>query len=254
MYEDEERLAALIDNELEGEEKAALLERLAQDEALRDRLDAIRRDRDRLVGSFDALLELAPLERLRAALPPVEAEPAAPLQRRPFGWLELAAGIAVVLFIAGAAFWLGLRVGSPGDQDDWRQVVAEYMELYTPDTFALANPDSATAARQLQAVSTKVGVDLTPDKVAVPGLRYRSAFSLAYDDAPLAEIAYTDADGAPVLFCVIANGKPDAPARTVTREGLSYVTWSRARRSYMFVARMPEQRVADLAQSLSARF
>ena len=49
MPDDEERLAALIDNELDDDEKAKLLERLAQDEALRDRLAALRRDRDRLV-------------------------------------------------------------------------------------------------------------------------------------------------------------------------------------------------------------
>ena len=106
----------------------------------------------------------------------------------------------------------------------------------------------------MQAVSAKVGVDLTPDKVAVPGLRYRTAFNFSYDGAPLAEIAYTEAGGAPVLFCVIANGKPDAPPRAVAREGLSYVTWSRGGKSYMFVAHMPEQRIADLAQTLAARF
>ena len=87
------------------------------------------------------------------------------------------------------------------------------MDLYTPDTFALANPDSAVQARQLQAVSAKVGVDLTPEKVAVPGLRYRVALNFSYDGDALAEIAYTDAGGAPVLFCVIANGKPDAAPR-----------------------------------------
>src|SRR5208337_629518 len=60
---------------------------------------------------------------------------------------------------------------------DWRQAVVEYMELYTPDTFALANPDSAAEARQLQAVSARVG----------PGRR-RSACSRAHSrssqDAP----------------------------------------------------------------------
>ena len=44
----------------------------------------------------------------------------------------------------------------------------EYMELYTPDTFALLSPDSAVQAKQLQAVSAKVGVDLKPDKVTDP--------------------------------------------------------------------------------------
>ena len=106
----------------------------------------------------------------------------------------------------------------------------------------------------MQAVSAKVGVDLTPDKVAVAGLRYRTAFNFSYDGDALAEIAYTDAGGAPVLFCVIANGKPNAAPRMVAREGLSYVTWSRGGRSYMFVGRMPEQRIAELALPLTTRF
>ena len=128
------------------------------------------------------------------------------------------------------------------------------MEFYTPDTFALADPDSTAQGRQLRAVSAKVGVDLTPDKVAVAGLRYRVALNFSYEGDALAEIAYTDAGGAPVLFCAIADGKPDKAPRTVMREGLSYVAWSRGGRSYMFVGRMPEQRVAELAQTLVARF
>jgi anti-sigma factor RsiW len=254
LTDDEERLAALIDNELDEEEKAKLLERLERDDALRSRLAALRSDRDQIVASFDALLGQAPLERLRAVIPAAVAEPLAPRKRSSFGWLELAAGIAFGFLLAGAAFWFGFGPGSREGQDDWRKAVVEYTELYTPDTFALANPDGATEAMQLQAVSARVGVDLTPDKLAVPGLRYRTALNLSYDGAPLGEIAYTDAAGAPVLFCVTANGNPDAPPRNVAHEGVTYATWSRGGKSYMFVARMPEREVADLAQTLIARF
>lgn len=253
MPDDDERLAALIDNELNDDEKSALLSRLAQDDALRNRLDELRQDRDRLVASFDALLEQAPLARLRRAIPAADAD-LPPRPKRVTGWLELAAGIVIGLLLAGAASWIGFGGGSRPERETWRSAVIEYMELYTPDTFALLNPDSAVQARQLQAVSAKVGVDLAPDKVAVPGLRYRTALNFSYEGDPLAEIAYTDAGGAPVLFCVIANGKPDTAARTVTREGLSYAAWSRGGRSYMFVGRMPEERVAELAQPLATRF
>lgn len=254
MDDDGERLAALIDNELDDEEKAALLERLARDPALRDRLAAHQRDRDRLVASFDSLLAQAPVERLRAAIPPAAGKSQALRRRRSLRWLELAAGFVGGLLVAGAAAWVGFGAGSGGEDDDWRQAVVEYMDLYTPDTFALANPDSAVQAKQLQAVSAKVGVDLAPDKLELPGLRYRMALNLAYDGAPLAEIAYTDAGGAPVLFCVIANGKPDAPPRSFARESLSYVAWSHGGRSYMLVARAPEQQVAERAGTLAARF
>ena len=251
MHEDDERLSALIDNELDEDEKTALLSRLAEDERLRERLSALRQDRARLAASFDALLGQAPVDRLRAAIPAADAEaPAQP--KRTIGWLELAAGIVIGLLLAGAASWVGF--GARPEPETWRSAVIEYMELYTPDTFALLTPDSAMEAKQLQAVSARVGVDLTPDKVAVAGLRYRAALNFSYEGDALAEIAYTDAGGAPVLFCAIADGKPDEAPRTVTREGLSYVAWSRGGRSYMFVGRMPEQRVAELAQTLVARF
>ena len=250
----DERLVALIDNELDEDEKSALLSRLAQDEALRRRLEALRQDRARLVASFDALLDEAPLARLRAGLPAAVADFPPHPKRASIGWLELAVGIAIGLVLAGAASWIGFGAGSRPERETWRMAVIEYMELYTPDTFALWNPDSALQARQLQAVSAKVGVELTPDKIAVAGLRYRTALNFSFEGDPLAEIAYTDAGGAPVLFCVIANGKPDAPPRMVAHEGLSYVTWTRGGRSYMFVGRMPEQRVAELALPLTAQF
>ena len=89
--------------------------------------------------------------------PPADAEPPAPRKRRSIGWLELAAGIAVGLLLAGAAFWVGFGPGSRDEQDDWRQAVVEYMELYTPDTFALANPDSATEAMSCRPSATGRG-------------------------------------------------------------------------------------------------
>jgi anti-sigma factor RsiW len=251
---DDERLAALLDNELGDEEKSALLERLAQDESLRQRLEVLRRDRDQLIASFDALLGQAPLERLRAAIPAADDETPAHPKRASIGWLAFAAGVVLGLLLAGAASWVGFGGGERPEHESWRQAVIEYMDLYTPDTFALANPDSAVQAKQLQAVSARVGVDLTPDKVALPDLRYRVALNLAYDANALAEIAYTDAGGSPVLFCVIANGRPDAAPRAFRRDGFSYLAWSRGGHSFMFVGRMTEERVAVLGQTLAARF
>lgn len=249
---DDERLAALIDNELDEGDRTALLERLAQDDALRARLSSMKEDRDRLVGSFDALLGQAPLDRLRAALPPAEAEARPSRPHRRTGWPQLAAGVVIGLLLGGAA-WLGLR-GLGGERESWRTAVTEYMELYTPDTFALEDADSAVQARQLRSVSAKIGVEITPESVAIPGLRYRTALNLSYEGAPLAEIAYTDPTGAPALFCVIADGAPDAPPRTAEEKSVSHVTWSRGGKSYMLVAHMPAREVDDLARNLVARF
>ena len=129
------------------------------------------------------------------------------------------------------------------------------MDLYTPDrsrslirTALRRQGNCRPSARGSVSISAA-------EKIAVPGLRYRTALNLSYEGDASGEIAYTDAGGAPVLFCLTANGNADAPPpRNVAREGLSYATWSRGGKSYMFVARMPERQAADLAQTLVARF
>jgi anti-sigma factor RsiW len=256
MTEDE-RLIALIDNELDDEARAALAARLAEDAALRTRLDDLRRSRGRITAAFDALLGQAPIEKLRSALPPIKAAalPSTPHAR--FAWRELAAGITIGAVLTGIAAWAALgSLGSPTPeaQEDWRSAVLEYARLYTPATFAFPAPDPRLATEQLQTVSDKVGVSLTTQSIAVPGLEYKTAINFAFGGDPLAEIAYTDEKGDPVLFCVIADRKPSATANFRKYDGFSTATWSRNGRSYMVVAQQPEARVAEIARAFEARF
>ena len=78
-------------------------------------------------------------------------------------------------------------------------------------------PDASLEAQQLSAVGTRVGADLTPESVRLPDLQFKVAIILSYDGSPLGEIAFVDPRGAPVLFCVIANGAADAPMRSKRR-------------------------------------
>ena len=69
-HDHDTELVALIDNELEGDTRARLLARLAEDEAMRKRYDALREAGRLMVIALDALLQEAPLPQLRACLPP----------------------------------------------------------------------------------------------------------------------------------------------------------------------------------------
>ena len=249
---DDQALLALIDNELGETAREELLARLEQDEAMRERFEALRRSRARIVAALDSMLEWAPLARLSASLPPLESAVAGARGRPAGSWRSLAAALAVGL-VLGAAAAVGFGF-SEKEESDWRRAVVEYMQLYTPDTFAPLNPDPATAALELKGVGDKVGVALTPQNTAVKDLRFRVAFNLAYAGAPLAEVGFTDASGEPAAFCVIANGERTSPLRTVTRDGLSYATWSKDGKSYILIAHMSEAQVAELARPLEARF
>ncbi len=128
------------------------------------------------------------------------------------------------------------------------------MRLYTNETFAFVSPDRQTEALELSAVGSRVGADLTPEKVALPGLDFKVAFILSYEGAPLAELAYVDKTGAPILFCIIADKGADAPAKAETREALSLASWSRDGRGYLVIGGQPGREVADFGRILATRF
>ncbi len=253
MTDEDAELVALIDNELDEERKSALLARLETDERLRARYEALREAGAPIAASFDALLAQAPIERLRAGLP-FDRGSGAPSRRfAGIALRELAAGIVIGLLVAGAAAWVALSWAPLGEKENWRSEVAEYVDLYTNETFAPLNPDAALQAIELSAVSARVGADLTPANVALPGLRFTVAFMLSYEGSPLGAIAYVDPEGAPVLLCVIANQATDAPIRSERRGDLSLAFWSRGGRGYLVIGRMPTERARALAQALEKR-
>jgi anti-sigma factor RsiW len=254
MSSEDAELVALIDNELDENAKARLLARLVGDETLRKRYESLRDIGPPIAASLDALIDKAPIAHLRAALPREDAPRAA---RRPLGGIalrELAAGIVIGLLAAGAAAWVALSFAPHEEREDWRAAVVEYMDLYTNDTFAFDDMDPSIQAKKLSAIGDKVGTTLTPDRVAIPGLHFETAQMLSYDGAPLGEIAYVDAKGAPVLFCIIADGRADAQARSERRGDYSLTSWSHAGRGYLAIGRLPEQQIADLARTLEGRF
>jgi anti-sigma factor RsiW len=249
MSDDDAELVALIDNELDDSNRTALLARLAADDGLRQRYEELRRTGAPLVASLDELLMQAPLARLRAALP-AEEPPRLPSRR--FSGItlrDLAAGMIGIL-AAGAAAWVALSLGLLRERQDWRTAVTDYTNMYSNETFSPLKPDASLQAIELSALGARLGANLTPENVALPGLRFTMAFMLTYEGSPLGVIAYVDPSGAPVALCIIANDAPDAPIRSERRHNLSLAWWSRGGRSHLVIGHIPKERAVALAQTL----
>jgi anti-sigma factor RsiW len=252
MPDDDAELVALIDNELDDSNRTALLARLAADDGLRQRYEELRRTGAPLAACLDELLTQAPLARFRAALP-AEEPPRLPSRR--FSGLtlrDLAAGIIGIL-AAGAAAWVALSLGLLREGQDWRTAVVEYTNLYTNETFDPLKPDAALQGKEVSAVRARVGGNLTPENVALSGLRFTTAFMLSHAGRPLGVIAYVDPTGAPVLLCILASRAPDAPIRSERRGDLALASWSDDGRSYLVIGHIPEERALALAQKLEKR-
>jgi anti-sigma factor RsiW len=227
MTDEDAELVALIDNELDEVAKGRLLTRLTTNEALRKRYEELRETGAPIAAAFDALIEKAPLPRLRAALPPQSGPRTI---SRPFAGVtlrELAACIVSFLLGVGATAWIMMSVAPRDEHEDWHAAVVGYTNLYTNETFSPLHPDAALQAAELSAVGAGVGAHLTPENLALPALRFTVAFMLSFEGSPLGAIAYVDAQGAPVLLCIINNQSPDAPVRSERRGALSLAWWSR---------------------------
>jgi anti-sigma factor RsiW len=253
MADDDAELVALIDNELDESRRTALLARLAADERLRQRYEEFRQTGAPLAASLNELLTQASRARLRAALP--MDSPARQPSRRFAGLAlrDLAAGFVIGLLVAGAAAWAVSTFGLFGGKEDWRSAVTVYTNMYSNETFAPLKPDAQLQAIELSALGARLGANLTPENVALPGLRFTTAFMLTYQGSPLGVIAYVDPSGAPVALCIIANDAPDAPIRSERRDNLSLAWWSRGGRSRLVIGRIPEERAVALAQTLEKR-
>lgn len=253
MADEDAEIVALIDNELDKDARARLLARLATDEALRKRYEALREARAPIAVAFDALIEKAPLSRLRGALPPDSRPRAALRPTARIAFRDIAAGVVGFLLGMGTAAWIALSVAPSAHEGDWRSAVEDYTNLYTKETFSPLHPDAALQALELSGVGARVGAKLTPESVALPGLRFTVAFMLSYKNSPLAAIAFVDAQGAPVMLCVIDNHAPDAHLRSERRGELSLASWSRGGRGYLVIGRIPEEQAAELAGLLEER-
>jgi anti-sigma factor RsiW len=253
MADDDAELVALIDNELDESRRTALLARLAADERLRQRYEEFRQTGARLAAFLDELLGRAPLARLRAAFP-AEEPPRQPSRRfSGIALRNLAAGVVIGLLAAGTAVWVALSLGLLRERQDWRTAVIDYTNMYSNETFTPLKPNAQLQAIELSALGARLGANLTPENVALPGLRFTTAFMLTYEGSPLGVIAYVDPSGAPVALCIIANDAPDAPMRSERRDNLSLAWWSRGGRSHLVIGRIPEERAVALAQTLEKR-
>ncbi|HLJ71695.1 MAG TPA: hypothetical protein VKU03_10275 [Roseiarcus sp.] len=250
---DEARLVALLDNQLDEEARRAIEARLAAEPELRARFQTLAAGGLPFAQAFESALAEAPVARMRAKL---DAPGGAMARSSPRRRWAGAAAAAIVLFGAG---WAGGRYVSPprplapmasADRDTWRDAVASYVALYTRETFAGGARDEAAALARL---SQALGVALTPDTVALPDLTFKWADMLAYEGAPLGQIAYLDS-GSPVVFCIIRNRQKDAPIKTETREGLAIASWAHDGRGFLVGGRIAPDRATQLAGMLASRF
>jgi anti-sigma factor RsiW len=250
-------LTAYLDGELDAAERGALEKRLLAEPALKVRLDQIARGGRPFGPAYDALLSAAPEARMQAMLSELIAKHGGAGQRRaPRSWWSFPAiAAAVVIFIAGglAGYGVPLLTHKAPEQPGWRQVVAEYQGLTTTDTLAAIVDNPPAMSQELATIGTKLAIDLSPDKLALPDATLKRAQLFQFRGRPLVQLAYLAGGDGPMALCIIANGRPDEAAAFEMREGFNIVFWTEGGRGYMLIGKQPRAALEAYAGDLQPR-
>jgi anti-sigma factor RsiW len=255
----DEDLVAYLDGELAPADRAQIEQQAATDERVAARLAALRGQPADLRQAFAPLLLEAPTLRLRDMLDALDV--AGPRRRAVSGtkyWTRrelLAASVALLMAGGLADHALGTvsRALLPQDPGHWRDIVAGYVRLYTPETLSDIPNNPSLRAHELAEVGSMIGLRLDPAAVGLPGSVLKSAQILQYDATPLAEINYLDGNGAPLALCIIPSGQPAKGPRLELRRGLNVAFWNDGHHGFMVIGRQPPADLAKLAQSLAGR-
>ncbi|MBB3162064.1 anti-sigma factor RsiW [Rhizobium laguerreae] len=255
----DEDLTAFIDGELTAEEAARIEAMVKEDESVAERLELLARASQPFKQAFAPLLAEAPREKLQAmlaAIPMQESAKSSPApvfasRRRFLGALaaSLIAGIAIDRAVIG----IGARFSAKDENSEWRAVVADYISLYTAETYAGPAPGREDQAAQLAGLDEKLGLSLSPEAVSLPGIDFKRALLLQYDGKALAQIAYLDPETGPMALCIVKSDKGPKAPDLENRKGMNVVYWSNATHAFMLIGRIPVDRVQELAENARSR-
>lgn len=236
----DEQLVAYLDDELDGEYHKQLDNAVAEDSLLSLRVQWLSRSNLPYRKAYDELAQQAPLDRLQARLDAIPSP-----QRPGFNRRWFIAGAAAAL-VAGGVLADRLFLGWHAAQsNNWRALVGDYMALYVPQTLDHLPTDEASQRAQLHTIDARLGLNLSPATLKLPGAEFKRAQMLEYDGVPIAQIVYLDAKHGPMALCVTRSNSGSQPSAHERRREMNVVYWTEREHAWMLIGR---NSVAELEQ------
>lgn len=239
----DEMLVAYLDNELSDAQRKVLESRLIEDDALAQRLALLERSNLPFKKAFEPLLQTAPIERLQQTLYPNSHQTPAVSRR------NLVA--AAVSFLALGVIGDRVIIYLTQPEDNWRELVAQYMALYTPETLA-ETPSNQAMDAQLHATGEQLGLVLSSSSLSLPGAVLKNARMLAYDDQKIAQITWLDEVHGPMALCITKNTGRGMQKKNEQRLGMNIVYWASANHQFMMIGHGSEEQVSQIAERLQS--
>lgn len=244
----DEQLVAYLDDQLDHEQRARIDSAIAEDPTLNLRLQWLARSNLPFKAAYDELGQQAPMDRLQYMLETLPAPARPGMSRRWF--LAAAAGLVVSGVLADRLF-LGWQLSQ--QKNNWRDLVADYMSLYVPQTLEHLPSDEAAQRVQLRTIDARLGLKLAPAQLALPRSEFKRAQILEYDGVAIAQITYLDPAHGPMALCVTRSNSGSRPLAHERRHEMNVVYWAEQQHAWMLIGRNPAAELEDMAKLLQSR-
>ncbi|MNR24331.1 hypothetical protein D3C85_1414040 [compost metagenome] len=139
------------------------------------------------------------------------------------------------------------------EKENWRQLVADYMVLYVPQTLDHLPGDEAAQRSQLRTIDSLLGVNLTPAQLTLPRAELRRAQILEYDGVPIAQISYLDPVHGPMALCITRSDSGTRHFAQERRRGMNIVYWADMEHAWMLIGHNSMPDLEGMAKVLRGR-
>ena len=234
-------LGAYVDGELTEEERAAVEDMASKDPRIAEELEGLFALNNDLRDVFNGLLEKpVPAEIIEATKPtPAPANTnKAPLR-------ALAASLLIGATLGAGGMWFNqaskqqLQVAAARS---WLGEVAEYHQIYARQTRHLVEVPASEKDHIEKWLAKEVGVDFKVPDLEAAGWTFQGARLLVAAGKPVAQLMYTNADGAVIAICGLQNGSGTAADTELRAFGdVHMATWKSETGSFAIVGDAPEE-------------
>lgn len=253
-----EKLSAFLDGELGPDEMSEIERALENDAALQAELETLMQADVVFKQHFDDMLgDPVPLDLAKAVEgfeAPVTANiPAAPKPR--FWMVSASAVVALVVGLAGG-FFLGQESAGNAPQTQiaargWLDDIASYHRVYAAQDRHLVEVPASEATHIEAWLTSSVGTQVAIPDLSDMGLTFAGGRLLVAADKPVAQLIYTDANGAVVALCSIKTDAPVEGLNARTVGAFDMVSWGAGTANFVLIGDQGRADLPQIAQSLA---
>lgn len=253
-----EKLSAFIDGELSPQDMFEVERALEEDADLQAQFRGLMQADEALKAHFsDLLTDPVPLDLAKSiedfAPAAVANTPATPTLR--FGLSSLTAAIALIIGLAGGYFLAkgtmqptgGTQIAARGWLDD----IASYHRVYAAQKRHLVEVPASDAAHIKTWLTASVGTQVRIPDLTARGLTFAGGRLLVAADKPVAQLIYTDQNGAVVALCAIQTSTPIEGLNNRRIGEFDMVSWGSGTANFVLVGDQGRADLSQIAQSLA---